>query len=388
MKTAQFFILSSRNLVASPAHAGIFELEDIIENLCCAELLCPEAKASYRYSISHKGLPSKMARGVGKVFNNFHPIENIETRSENLNVLLIVAQSPNELRKVESVPKWRQRFDLVIAYVFDAWLPGAFPSSIEHFDHLFIPNIEFRSLVEKTAKIPVTVLPLAADVLSFGAGQRPRPIDVMSYGRTPENYQLKLHQELNENSDLLYYHQVSERKQTSPSLTYCSSRFDYLHRLQFRKILQRSKLTLAFDFNYTKSQSSLDPSMKLHPSYKCNHSLLTRRWFENIGAGTVVVGTRPQSKMCDEYIGWKDSTVELPDDPALGIDLIRSLLHDQERLNIISQRNYAKSLELNDWRHRIHSILTALDVPIPAGLEQTISQMQEKAHLLNLTLAS
>lgn len=383
MKTPKFFILSSRKLIASPSYAGVFELEELFVNLCQAELLCPEANAAQKYG-SNKRLSSKVARRIGKLVGSFHLLKNVETRPEDLNILIVIDVAANWLRKVESIPDWRQKFDLVVTYVWDAWLLNSFPKYTSQFDHLFIPNVEFQPLVENFFKVPVTALPTASDVLSYGAGIRARPIDVTSYGRTPKNYQLKLHQELNsKNSDFFYYHQISESKQEFPDTTYCSSRFDYLHRLQFRKILQRSKLTLAFDFNYTTSRASLDTSMKLHPSHKCSQSVLTRRWFENIGAGSVVVGKRPQSKMCDEYLNWPDSTIELPDDPAQGTEFIKDLLEDKERLKAISQRNYAKSLEKNDWRLRIRTILNVLDVEIPTRLKQEIEQMQQRAHALS-----
>ncbi|WP_193909758.1 glycosyltransferase [Vasconcelosia minhoensis] len=325
---------------------------------------------------------------MGRIGGSFYPT-HIEPSPQDCNILLMMDTSANALKKVASIANWRQKFDIVAAYVEDCWLLDSFPHAVKQFDRLFIPHVEFQSQLEQQLNIPVSVLPCAFDVLTHGAGIKPRTVDVFSYGRTPRNYYLELQSILNAaGSGCFYYHQTFDQKELFPKLTYCSERFDYLHRLQLKKLLKRSKLTLAFDFSYTVPRAALHESMKFHPSHKCGQSVLNRRWFEGAAAGTVLVGKRPQTEMMSQYFDWEDATIELPDQPAEGAELIQDLLSDRERLEAVSQRNYVQSLAKNDWRLRIRDMLKQLDIPLPSGLELELEQLQRKIHSLRPSLAT
>ena len=202
----------------------------------------------------------------------------------------------------------------------------------------------------------------------------------MSYGRTPKNYQEALFKHLNSaNSGYFYYHNISESRQDFPEQSYSPQRYDYLHQQKLRKILKRSKLALAFDFDYTKIHDSLGLNMKKHPSHRCRESILTRRWFEIIASGCTSIGKRPSSEMSNQLFGWEDAMIELPDDPSEGIEFIKDLLADSQRLDRSHKRNYLNSLEKNDWRIRISEILETLDLPLTYQLRNEIDMLRSEA---------
>jgi hypothetical protein len=74
-------------------------------------------------------------------------------------------------------------------------------------------------------------------------------------------------------------------------------------------------------------------------------------------------------------LGWEDSTIELPDDPCEGVELIKDLVKDKERLSAIHRRNYLETLIRNDWRLRMKSMLEILKLPIPAKLGEQVGQI-------------
>jgi hypothetical protein len=380
MVKQNIFVASSRRLFASPAWSSTFELEDLLVDYCDAKLLCPQAKSLYQYSQIHSGYISKIAGKISRVLNNsFQSIDDIHIPDNELNALFCIEMSPSTLEKVDAISGWRERFDLVVAYIEDCWLLASFPDLVRQFDHLLIPYDEFRAELESYLDIPVSVLPYGFDVLDWGAGDTSRTIDVASFGRIPKNYYLELTRRFNsKESNFIYYHQVPESTVRFPTQTYTPARFDYLHRVQLKKLLQRSRINLAFDFDYTLRQEPLGSSMKKHPSYKCGKSLLTRRWFESASMGSAVVGTRPKSEMMKTYFGWQDSTIELPDNEVAGVSLIHNLLSDRAYLNTIHHRNYIESLSTNDWRLRIRDMFKLLNLDLPDRMGGELRRLEEK----------
>ncbi|MEM1002364.1 MAG: glycosyltransferase [Bacteroidota bacterium] len=374
--------MSSRDLIASPAWAGMFELEDLFAEWCDAKILSPKAKPAHKFSKLNSGPLANAASKFKKLTGDFYPIEDLKLSSQGKNVLVLIDLSPGSLRKITSIPKWREKFDLVVGYVEDCCLVDTFPDYISQFDYLFIPYIEYQSELKTLLNIPVKVLPYAFDVLNHGAGIRSRCIDIASYGRTPKNYYSALSHKFNSaTSDYSYYHHSGPSIVNFPDLSYCSERFDYLHRAQLRKSLQRSKLTLAFNFDYTMSETALNLSKK-HPSYKYNRVSLPRRWYEIAAVGSVIVGKKPKSEMMDTLFGWEDATIELPDDASQGVSFIQDLLQDRERLDSIHHRNYLKSLEINDWRLRFRDMFKVLGIKLPDRLIQELEKLDVKVDSL------
>jgi hypothetical protein len=256
---------------------------------------------------------------------------------------------------LSSIPKWRERFDVVIAYIFDSWEPAIYSNNVYHLDHLFVALPEIIDELKQSFGIPVSLIPFAADVLAQGSCQLKRSIDVTSFGRIPSHYDTVFSNKFNQpGSEQIYYKSTPRTEETFPKLPY-EMRRDEPDTLLLFHILRHSKLTLAFDPLY--------PGMRRFP-----YSFITLRWFYGTATGGAVVGKRPTTPLMDELMNWEDATIELPDDPQKSAKFINELLQDEVRLNSIYKRNYVESLARHDWRHRIQSMLEAVKIPLPQGL--------------------
>jgi hypothetical protein len=373
-------LLTARQLISAPHYGMCFEFEDVLTEDCGAQLLYPEPHPIFKRSFQHKLTASgALHRLIRKSTGVFHPVasEQLPKAGDDLNVLIIVAMNGNDLQPLLAIPQWRQRYDRVLVYVFDCWVLEAFPKAItSQIDHIFGPFLGMCAQVSDYLGIPATVLPPGTNVRHHGSPRAERPIDITSYGRCSKQYSEAISRAFNEpGTGRIYYTHGSMQSGQFPSLPYGPERQDYQHKRLLSKVLRRSQAALAFSNVFTsKSQST----MQHHVAHRIATPILGYRWFEISAAGCAVLGKRPESPFTDEYLGWEDATIELPDDPLAGVDFIHDFLGDKARLEAIHHRNYYENLVRNDWRHRIKVMLETLSIPLPERLQQQLATMEEE----------
>jgi Glycosyl transferases group 1 len=358
------FLLSSRALFSSVSWDPVFELENILVRSCSAQLLIPTAHGLMHWSSQFPPPVTNFCNKLIKRTTGLYKLPNFAAQSSNqTNVLLIITLHGGELEILSSIPKWRQEFDLVIAYVFDSWFPEIYSKNVYRLDRLFVALPEVIESLEKKFNIPVSLVPFAADVLAHGSCKCDRPIDLTNFGRIPQQYHQAFFQKFNQlNSDRIYFNFTPRQVQNLPKLPY-EKRKDEEDTLLLFHILRKSKLALAFDTLY--------PGMRQFP-----YSFVTLRWFYIAATGGAIVGKRPTTPIADELLNWEDSTIELPEYPQKSVELIEELLQNTVRLDNIRKRNYINSLARHDWRHRIASIFEAVNIPLPDVLVQELSQLK------------
>jgi len=357
------FVLSSRALSSTVSWDPVFELENIVVRTCNAQLLAPSARDVIQWSSTLDPLADKIVRKVVKSTTGFYKLSPLPELSDKPNVLLMIGISGANLELLSSIPKWRERFDVVIAYIFDSWAPEIYSKNVYHLDHLFVALPEVIDELKQRFGIPVSLIPFAADVLTQGSCQLKRSIDLTSFGRIPSQYDTVFCNKFNQpGSEQIYYKSTPRTGEQFPKLPY-EMRKDESDTQMLFHILRHSKLTLAFDTLY--------PGMRQFP-----YSFITLRWFYGTATGGAVVGKRPTTPLMNELLNWEDATIELPDDPQKSVEFINELLLDEVRLNSIYKRNYVESLARHDWRHRIQSMLEAVKIPLPQGLLKELSQMK------------
>jgi hypothetical protein len=359
------FVLSSRALASSVFCDTVFELENIVVRTCNAQLLVPSARDVFQWSYTLYPLAGRILRKAVKSTTGVYNSPLLPQLSDKPNVLLVIGISGADLELLSSIPKWRERFDVVIAYILDSWAPEIYSKNVYHLDHLFVGIPEIIDELKQSFGIPVSLIPFAADVLVQGSCQLKRSIDLTSFGRIPSQYDTVFSNKFNQpGSEQIYYRSTPRTEEQFPKLPYEMRRDEPDTRLLFH-ILRHSKLTLAFDPLYPY------PGMRQFP-----YSFITLRWFYGTATGGAVVGKRPTTHLMDELMNWEDATIELPDDPQKSVEFINELLQDEVRLNSIYKRNYVESLARHDWRHRIQSMLEAVKIPLPQGLLEELSQMK------------
>ncbi|HLO46995.1 MAG TPA: glycosyltransferase [Kamptonema sp.] len=357
------YLLSARALYSSVSYDPLFELEDLLVESCGAKLLIPTQSDAAQWANQQPKFASQFLNKVVRRTTGSYQLAEEELASiKKPNVLLIIALCGADLATLSSISNWRDKFDIVAAYIFDAWGFEIYPKYTNQLDRIFVPMPELIEDMQKYFGIPVSSLPFGVDALTHGACGVNRPIDLISYGRIPKQYHTAFNKKFNEpGSGRIYYRSTPRAGENNPKMPY-EERRDREDRMLLFKILRRTKLCLAFDTLY--------PGMREFP-----HSFVTLRWFEGGAAGCALVGKRPTTPAAEELLNWEDATIELPEDPQASVQLIEELLEDESRLKSIHKKNYIENLTRHDWRWRIKSMLEELKIPLPDRLVQELSKL-------------
>jgi len=358
------FLLSSRSLISSVSWDPLFELENLFVNTCNAQLLEPVGRQSLQ-KISQSSCPTTKLfhKIIVKTIGEHRSPKPLPPINQGSNVLLLIGVCGADLNLLSSIPEWRKRFDLVIAYLCDSWAPEIYHKNVHYLDHLFVVLPEVIEPLKKSFGIPISLLPLGADVLTHGSNGLHRPIDLATFGRIPQNYDRVFFDKFNQpGSTHIYYRSTPRKTEEFPVVPYEQRKDDEDTRLLLH-LLRQSKLMTAFN-----TQSS---GMRKFP-----YSVVTLRWFYGWATGCAIVGKRPTTPIADELMNWENSTIELPDDPQQSVELIEELLKDEKLLHSIHRRNYLESLARHDWRYRIQSMFETMNIPLPHQLRQDLSKLK------------
>jgi hypothetical protein len=339
----------------------LVEFEDVLVECCQGTLITPE----YQKDLSR----------VQKLRHRFFPETKINLPQpasiSNPQVLILVTLTVWDCQLLNYMPPdWRKRFDLVVAYVFDAAVPeysqteklkianSQFGKTAKLMDGFFMPVYSGVRALEETLKVPVSVVPLAADASKFGSNNPNRCIDVMGYGRQFLPHSQILEKTYNDSaSSRIYYH--------TNHLSIEKINNFYEHRRMFWKLLNSSQIALAYDLLTTPREGIV-------------YSFVGQRWFESLAAGCAIVGRRPACPEAKDLLDWEDATIEMPEDAGELIPFIEDLLHDKERLQSIRDRNYLNALARHDWRYRIADMLNYLGLEKPIPLQKSLADLQSK----------
>lgn len=357
------YVLSNRGIQSSVSDDPAYELEDLLVDTCDAHLLIPVMRESRQWvQRSRRHTAIFLEKLIRRTTGLYQFLEISLPATGAANVLIVIGISGAQLELLSSIPKWRQRFDLVIAYVFDAWIWEAYPTFTNQLDHLFVPLPEVIPTLQAHFGIPVSLLPFGVDVLVHGSDGSDRPLDVISYGRIPAQFHQAFSKAFNQpESAQCYYRSLPRRTEYFPTRAYHEG--DRLDRQLLFHMLRRTKVALAFDTLY--------PGMRVFP-----HSFVTLRWFECGATGCAIVGKRPTTPLGDQLLNWQDAVIDLPDDPETSVQIVKDLLADSSQLQAICSRNYLENLSRHDWRLRIQDLLTQLNLPLPARLVYQLEQLK------------
>jgi hypothetical protein len=370
------YLLSARGIVSSVSYDPLFELEDIWAESLGADILVPIQRGLVQQLLARPKSSSLRRLGLPllrRTVTLYDPIQPGLARAES-NILIVMALCGAELEMVMSIPQWRQQFDCVVGYVFDAWHPEYYPQAVRQLDHLFVPMPEIIPELQQAFGIPVSLLPFGTDALGQGSADAHRPIDLLSYGRIPPLHHQVFMQRFNTPGSQRLYYRLTPRPaqrfpQFAPAMQRSREDTAYLYH-----VLRKTKLVLAYDTLY--------PGMRQFP-----HSFLTLRWFQGGATGCTIIGHRPTTPLADDLLDWPDSTIEFPEDMEDCVEMIENLLADRNRLHQISQRNYLQNLRRHDWRLRLQELLQRLGLESPPQLRQQLEQIHTRVEQLQTHVA-
>ena len=358
---ADYYILSSRKICSRPVQAATTEFEDVLVECCGGVLFTPA--------------PSGDVAARGRLPARRTMLPPRHSRSEQ--VLIVVGNHLGfVVTLLASIPDYRRRFDVICAYIIDAF-PFAselskplwrrrlsrFSRTLSSLDHLFVPIGLTAATLGDLYGVPTSFVPMACDVVRFGSGGSDRPIDLMGYGRQHAAHSAAFADAYNDPaSHRIYSH-------TDHIVIGAITDF-HRHRRLFWKNLCRSRVALAYD------------PLAVNPNGQFPCSFVSLRWFECLTAGCLIAGRRPTCPEMDDLFFWEDSTIEVPEKTEDVVPFMEDLLADTERLDAAHHRNYTHALAHHDWRYRIASMLDRLQLPHPEPLQRNLEQLRERCRTL------
>jgi len=361
----KMFLVSSRSLLSAVWQDPIYELENLIAHLCDATIVAPRSREIARVAARLDGRPGFLARSLVRYSIGKYRPEQL-ARKTSAEFGFSVAMSAWDLQVFEAVRGYRERFDVLAGYVFDAW--GSYPAFLREFDALFISLPEEVQRWEQRLGVRPSVLPFAADALGHSAHEQERSVDLLSYGRLPREYLAHFLERFGRPDSRHLFVRIEGRLPDDHPARPLAERADLHYYASLRRLLKRSKASLCFD--------TLSPGPRQFP-----HSVVTLRWYEAFAAGCVAVGSRPVTPEAERRLCWPEAHLDLPATPGLAADFLADLFEDPERLNRIRLRNTYYALTLHDWRHRLRDVFTTLGLAIPAGLRSELERLAERAEL-------
>jgi|GEM_PF-297670 len=332
-----------------------YEFEDLLLGMTQGILIAPQNVSAFVRARRVPVVGRSLGWAMGGCVGRFQPVRSpCEKPGER--VLFLTAMGLHSLAMLNAVQDWRKSFDLVVAFVLDAFEPCP-PEVASRLDHLFIIIPELVGELQKSLGIPVTFMPLACDVLGKATVGNVRGIDVLAYGRQSPVYagQLERHF-LREDSSRLYlagftYPHVTDWRQ---------------QRKGFWNVLSRTRISLAFAPDPTQSRFRDLP-------------VINARWYEGLAAGCVMVGKPPATPVFSELFDWPDAVIELPKTPADAPAFVEGLLDQHKRLARAHLRNHLMMLRRHDARLIFQEMCQVLGVDLPAGVGQEIERLQRRS---------
>lgn len=341
---------------------------DVVSRIETATIVAPCAPAASARISSSLFAPLRMDRG--SILSVLREIQLMRrgaafvpvTVEEDHDVCLFVAQFPTDLVNLRRVRGWRKRSRLAIAFILETW-PNLLKRSeselklLNDFDHVFVLNEDSIPDLRRRVSTPISFLATATDCLRAApvsiAG--PRPIDVVSTGRSLAPVHLRLLQIARER-DLFY---VFDAWTALKAINWAEVRDANA------AAIKRSKYSIVWD-----------PSVSMSKMIEMGHQrTLTTRYFESAAGGAVVLGSRSSSTAFETHFDWPDAVVPIAPDGSDVAERIAELDADPDRCAAIRRANTVNCLRRHDWSHRWGTMVATL------GLEGTAAHADRHAAL-------
>jgi hypothetical protein len=267
---------------------------------------------------------------------------------------LLICTSPSDLSSILLVPNWRKNYDRIVAWVFDSfwtnWIPPWIRAS-RIFDHVFVTEREDLNNWRRMLRSPVDWLPWGSDVLNLGSSNPARQLDLVRFGRQPQEWSDdQINAEACQSFGLNFHGRP-------PSFSDATD-----NERELMGMLSRTKFALAFS-------NRVSPEGHTHPE----REYITGRWTDALASGATVAGIPPRSESVQSLL-WPEALLDLGTaDQTEGLEVIASAV--QKWTPERAQLNYIKSLEKLDWRWRFKTLAEVLGAYSPE-LESELARLR------------
>ncbi|MBD2459689.1 glycosyltransferase family 1 protein [Oscillatoria sp. FACHB-1407] len=362
---AQILILSTRNYSNHVTNVSTYEFEDFICDIHPTRIIAPAQSpvlARRAYTLLNRLTHS------AQLSSYLTPIPCVNTIDRNYDLFFVKLSSLYETLLIRFIKNWRQRCQKAICYIGESWADSWLKNyqfmlePLKEFDHIFLGTRNSLEAVSAYTGRPCTYLPTGIDSLKFCPypAYQPRSIDVCSLGRRSAVTHKAL-LSLAEQNKIFYYYDTAKNLHIMDAQE---------HRFMFANLLKRSRY---FIVNIAK----FDEIQTIN-----RYQEISDRFFEGAAAGTVMLGTFPQTNEFKQYFDWQDVVIPMPLNAPNIETIITELDHQPERLNQIRQNNVINSLLQHDWLYRWKAISAIMNLPLTPGAISRENQLREMADLI------
>jgi hypothetical protein len=252
----------------------------------------------------------------------------------------------NEIGMLPHVERTVRSAGARIAWIVELWTPQLAQASdylrqLSGFDHVIVSNRAVVEAVGRITGVPCSYLPMAIDTDRYappGPDTPARTVDVASWGRRFTGTHDPLVRAMADH-DLFYHFDTLRGPWTL---------IDHAeHRLQQARLLQRTRYSIVYRINDEEGRIGRTGG----------DESLTNRYFEALAAGTIMLGTAPESDEWHDCFPWEDAVVPIPVPAPDIVRTIRELDRDPARLERARRAAVTTFLSRHDWAHRWRDVL-------------------------------
>jgi hypothetical protein len=254
---------------------------------------------------------------------------------------LLICPSPSCLASLLQITDWRQKYRVLVAWVFDSFWTQHIPKFARWtrvFDRICITEQEDLETWRRILPTPVEWLPWGSDVLRLGSDNPSRHFDLLRFGRQPSQWEDdSTNRSACDARGLIFQGRPPELKDATDS------------ELSLMNFLGNTKFTLAFS-------NLVNPNPQTHPI----REYLTGRWTDALSAGAIVAGVPPRSETVKSLL-WPEALLDLGSvKQCQGLEVVADAVRDWTPAR--AKLNYLQSLQRLDWRWRFKRLTEVMGI--------------------------
>ncbi len=367
-KEPRILVVSVRGFRFQVANCTIYEFEDIICDLDRVKLYAPTqefdlARRIYRLA--------KYATGSQNVASAIAPFPTEVVLDHEYDLLFVTCDNPWQLHLLESVKNWRDKCRHKACFIMETWKLNFNDWRLAHepfknFDHIFLGTANGVETYSEVTGLPCDYLAPAIDALQFCPYPNPpqRMIDVCCVGRRLEETHRALYQRSQCSDNFFYYYDTIN----NGKLEVGNPRE---HRAKLVNLLQRSRYNIAVHARFN-ALSETGGAQEI--GY---------RYFEGVGAGTLLLGLPPKGDMFPRYFDWEDAVIKVDLYEQDVLEVIQSLNAQPDKVERIRRRNVVNALLKHDWVYRWQHVLATFDLQPSQAVLQRVNRLQSLANSIS-----
>jgi len=358
-------IASRRGVEQRVWQAAQFEFEDVIAEVDEVAWCLPRPLAAGPAVRLGRGVLNRAGRPLGR--SRRGPMRPPADPAVAADLFFTLFADANGIGMLPHVAEQARAAEQRVAWIVELWtrqLPHVvdYLRQLRGFDRIIVSNRQVAAAVEDITGVPCSYLPMAVDAGLY-APHRPdlpaRQVDVASWGRRLQGTHAPLVQALADGR--IYYHYDTVDGANVK---------DYVeHRLAQASLLQRSRYSVVYRIN--------DEPGRIERTG--GEESLTNRYFEALAAGTIMLGSAPDSEEWDEAFPWPDAIVPVRAPAPDILDVIEELDRDPVRMDRARRAAISTFLHRHDWAHRWRDVLALVGVEEHPRLGQRLDRLRERA---------